>query len=76
MAADRVRLVRAPLTRAALAAIADGQFGDMVKAVVDVRRGVMAVGGDMHADEEEARIEDAFVRAEIRRIDATWETDA
>ena len=27
-------------------------FGDMVKAVVDVEKQVMAVGGELHADEE------------------------
>ena len=27
-------------------------FGDMVKAVVDIEKGVMAVGGEMHADAE------------------------
>lgn len=36
----------------ALRRIARDQFGDFVKAVVDVRRGVMAVGGELHADEE------------------------
>lgn len=32
--------------------MADEQFGDWIKAVVDVGRGVMAVGGDLHADDE------------------------
>mgnify|MGYP001562524393 CR=1 FL=1 len=27
-------------------------FGDMIKAVVDVEKGVMAVGGELHSDEE------------------------
>lgn len=27
-------------------------FGDMVKLVVDVRRGVVAIGGELHADAE------------------------
>jgi hypothetical protein len=29
-------------------------FGDMVKYVVDVERGTIAVGGELHADAEEA----------------------
>lgn len=29
-----------------------GRFGGFVKAVVDVKQAVMAVGGDLHADEE------------------------
>jgi hypothetical protein len=33
-------------------------FEDMVKYVVDVSRGVIAVGGEMHADAEEALLED------------------
>jgi hypothetical protein len=36
-----VCVVRAPVTRAELEAIAAAQFGDMVKAVVDVRRRIM-----------------------------------
>ena len=35
-----------------LRAIAEKTFGDMVKAVVDVEKKVMAVGGELHADEE------------------------
>jgi hypothetical protein len=27
-------------------------YGDMVKAVVDIRKGIMAIGGELHADEE------------------------
>lgn len=32
--------------------IADATFGDMAKAVVDIERHVMAVGGELHADAE------------------------
>ena len=47
-----LRIVREPIARGDLAVIAATQFGDMVKAVVDVEQGRMAIGGDMHADEE------------------------
>lgn len=53
-----LRIVRAGVARADLAALAERQFGDMVKAVVDVARGVMAIGGELHADEEAALIDD------------------
>ncbi len=33
-------------------------FDDLVKAVVDVERGVMAVGGDLHSDEEQVLLDD------------------
>ena len=32
--------------------LAEGRFGDMVKAVVDVKRGVMLLDADLHADQE------------------------
>ncbi|MBI3982328.1 MAG: hypothetical protein HY337_05410 [Gemmatimonadetes bacterium] len=53
-----VRILSSPTTRRALASIAESQFGDMVKAVVDVRRRVIAVGGELHSDEEAALLED------------------
>lgn len=46
------------MTRTELASIAAAQFGDMIKAVVDVRRRVMAVGGELHSDEEAALLDD------------------
>ena len=32
-------------------------FGDMVKYVVDVERGVIAIGGELHADAEQALLD-------------------
>ena len=32
--------------------LAEERFGDMVKAVVDVARGIMVVGGELHSDQE------------------------
>ena len=45
-------LVERPVSVPELRAIAEKRFGDMVKAVVDVEKKVMAVGGELHADEE------------------------
>lgn len=53
-----IRVIQDVVSRSELAAIAEDQFGDMVKAVVDVRRRVMAVGGELHADEEAALLEE------------------
>ena len=52
------RIVRDRISRADLARMAEEQFGDWVKAVVDVSRGIMAVGGDLHADDEAALLAD------------------
>jgi len=54
---DDIRLIKTKISRTELQKIAETQFGDLVKAVVDVRQGIMAVGGDLHADEEEVLIE-------------------
>jgi hypothetical protein len=35
-----------------LRVLAEHRFGDMVKAVVDLRRGLIVLDADMHADEE------------------------
>ncbi|MBI3442904.1 MAG: hypothetical protein HY007_03995 [Candidatus Sungbacteria bacterium] len=32
--------------------MAAGQFGDWIKAVVDVKQGLMVIGGELHADME------------------------
>lgn len=45
-----LRLVRDRITRADFAVLATAGFGDMVKAVVDVERRVMAIGGELHFD--------------------------
>jgi len=45
-------MVRDTVLRDELTEMAKQQFGDMVKAVVDVERGIMAIGGELHSDEE------------------------
>lgn len=41
------------ITLTELGEIAGGSFGDLVKAVVDVDQRMMAIGGELHADEEQ-----------------------
>src|SRR5438094_2443041 len=40
-------------------------FGDMVKYVVDVERGVVAVGGELHADAEQVLLEQGSHQADL-----------
>lgn len=47
-----VKIIKAPIKKSELAEIAEEGFGDMVKAVVDVLQEIMAIGGELHADEE------------------------
>jgi hypothetical protein len=47
-----MEMVKNPITLKHLREIAEVQFGDIVKAVVDVSKAVMVIGGELHADEE------------------------
>ena len=47
-----ISIVLDAISRDELTEIAKQQFGDMVKAVVDVERGIMAISGELHSDEE------------------------
>jgi hypothetical protein len=60
-----MRVVRVPLTLADVRQMAAEQFGDFVKAVVDIEREVMAIGGELHADEEALLIEDGSRQADL-----------
>ncbi|MEK7285928.1 MAG: DUF5674 family protein, partial [Nitrospirota bacterium] len=47
-----IQMISAPIDQAILRDIAKTQFQDMVKAVVDIEKETMAIGGELHADEE------------------------
>ena len=49
---EKIQLIAKPIMSADLKIIAADSFGDMVKAVVDIEKEIMAIGGEMHADEE------------------------
>jgi hypothetical protein len=50
--ASSMKVVRNPIPLAHLERLSESLFGDLVKAVVDVGQGIMAIGGELHADEE------------------------
>lgn len=52
-----ITIIKDPITRVELRQIAKERFGDLVKGAVDLERGVMALGGELHIDEEVALIE-------------------
>lgn len=52
MPPDDMEVIRESVTVEHLAELADSGFGNLVKAVVDIDKGIMAIGGEMHADEE------------------------
>jgi len=60
-----MKLIDTSTTMAELRSLAEGRFGDLVKAVVDVRRGVMAVDADLHSDEEALLLENGSAQADL-----------
>lgn len=52
-----IKIIQEKLTRQELSAMAQRGFGDFVKAVVDLEQEIMAVGGELHADEEALLLE-------------------
>lgn len=60
-----IRIVTASVSLGELSSMAAEQFGDFVKAVVDLGRGVMAIGGELHADEEALLLEDGARQADL-----------
>jgi hypothetical protein len=47
-----VQIVAGQITVAELSAMAEATFGDLVKAVADVRRGLLEIDAGMHSDLE------------------------
>jgi hypothetical protein len=60
-----IEVVRERVTLERLRALAEALFGDLVKAVVDVDRGIMAIGGELHADAEALMLDDGSTQASL-----------
>ncbi len=60
-----IEIVRQAVALAHLEALAEGRFGDLVKAVVDVDLGIMAIGGELHADEEAMLIDAGSAQSDV-----------
>ncbi|HDP69970.1 MAG TPA: hypothetical protein ENN38_04060 [Actinobacteria bacterium] len=52
-----MKIIEKPISINKIKEIAANQFGEMVKFVVDVEKEIIAIGGDLHADEEAILIE-------------------
>lgn len=52
------QVIREKIAIQELKQIAENQFGDFVKAVVDIEKEIMAIGAELHADEETALLDE------------------
>lgn len=48
-----IKIAKDKLSRKEIKKLADSSFGGMVKVVVDIERGILALGGEFHADAEQ-----------------------
>ncbi|MBI2411222.1 MAG: hypothetical protein HYV32_05015 [Candidatus Kerfeldbacteria bacterium] len=58
-------IVREPINTSVVQELALQRFGDMVKAVVDIEQEIMALGGDLHADEEKVLIDQGSMQENL-----------
>ncbi|MFH1347007.1 MAG: DUF5674 family protein [Spirochaetota bacterium] len=47
-----IKIIKDSISKKELLEISKEKFGNFVKAVIDVEQGIMAIGGELHADEE------------------------
>src|SRR3989344_4975634 len=59
-----ITIIREPVTRIRLREIAQELFGDLAKGAVDIEQEIMALGGELHIDEEVFLIEEAGSKGE------------
>lgn len=57
--------IESPIEKSKLAELAKERYGDLVKAVVDIRQGVMIVGGELHSDEEALLLEQSSQQQDL-----------
>jgi len=52
-----IKIIDKPISLPDVASLAEEQFGEMIKAAVDVKREIIALGGELHSDEEALLLE-------------------
>ena len=61
----KIKIVRDRIDMGELKKMAKDGFGNLVKAVVDIKRGIMAIGGELHSDEEASLLEDGSRQVDL-----------
>ncbi|HBW74291.1 MAG TPA: hypothetical protein DEF59_03460 [Candidatus Magasanikbacteria bacterium] len=60
-----MKIISQPISRSALSELAKETFGDMIKAVVDVDKKIVALSGELHADEESILLEQGSLQEHL-----------
>jgi len=61
------RIVKNKISRVELKALAHEQYGDIIKAVIDIEQNIMGVGGELHID-----IQSLLIEQENSQGQDTW----
>ncbi len=62
---DDIRIIKEKITLEELKEIAKEWYGNMAKGVADVERGIIAVSGELHSDEEAALLDDGSLQRNL-----------
>jgi hypothetical protein len=60
-------MVKDMITKSELESLAHEQYGDIIKAVIDIKQGIMGVGGELHVD-----IQSLLMEKENSESQDTW----
>lgn len=60
-----MKIIVHPISHSELNDILPGFFGDMIKAVVDVKRGIMGIDAELHADIEKEMLENGSMQYDL-----------
>lgn len=60
-----IKIIKQKIAKPQWQKIAEETFGDMVKGVVDVHQKIIALGGELHADAEEALLEEGSRQCDL-----------
>ena len=60
-----IKLISQSIPIDQVARMAKQQFGELIKATVDVRKKSLALGGDLHADEEQLLLENGSAQKDL-----------
>jgi len=60
-----IKIIKEKISKKELETLAEGGYGDMVKGVVDIRQGILALGGELHADAEAVLLEGGSKQADL-----------
>ena len=60
-----IRIIQQSISSQELRDLAKEFYGDLIKGVVDIKREIVALGGEMHADAEEALLKNGSQQSDL-----------